>query len=386
MLDIDRRLHGDERTVLVDVVGRVLGDPDVVVESCVVTPLAQGAGNPASGGIWRVSGSALSHGVSLPWSVVLKAVLCPTNVDSDHRAYSHINYWLREIDVLKSDVLSEMPTGMSTPHFFGSNLFADETAWLWLEDLGNLDRRHWSVASYIHAASRLARMQSPYLWGTPLPSEPWLNTKVQRKWVELVRPLTDVVLIPASEGYEPLWILDPNRTPNDMRTLVDFAYDIEPLLRRAESLPQTLCHNDPNIDNIALRATSDGGIDAVFFDWQWIGREGVGTDLGQLLCDLPATLDGLDRPTIEDQVLDAYRSELVSSGVAISRDEVEFGYCSSAISRHWIFSVALLGNDLGPVMADGNAAAVAARLDEFLAKTRAGRLPRLAHRAAELLR
>ncbi len=381
--DIATSLAHVNRPLLERVVRGIVGDFGAELANVTVTELDAGAGNPTTDGVWRIAGNAATAAGKRPWSVVLKVAVLPDDVATDHADNQHFNYWCREVDILNSPLLSDLPAAMKIPTFYGADFIEQRRAWIWLEDLGS-DESAWTVAAYEFVARQLAVMQRPYLSETPLPSYAWLNADVPRRWWELLEPYRRAVLDRALAGYEPLRWFNPESTDTDLVLLMELNINPEPLLLAIDRLPVTFCHSDPNPNNIRLQADATGDPTLVLFDWQLAGLGGVGTDLSQLLCNVPAVLGGLERVEVERRVVDAYFDELTKAGADVTRDQVEFGYSASAILRRWTFNVAIFGSELEQTIETAGEATVAEQADGLIGSVRASSLPRLASRAMEL--
>jgi thiamine kinase-like enzyme len=156
-------------------------------------------------------------------------------------------------------------------------------------------------------------------------------------------------------------------------------------LAALDLLPLVLCHNDANIDNLLIRPLDDSVAALIVFDVQWVGFSGVGTELGQLLCNVPTMTEGITRHRVETRVIDAYLAELNADGADITRDQVEFGYSASACLRQFHFGVALAAEGLDAALDAGDDRRVREIAEAFVAGVLNGPLPRLAARAIELI-
>ena len=385
MLEINRELSTTRPHVLRDAVRVLLADPAAEVIDFQLQSLPAGAGNPTSAGLWRAKGFARSRGDVVEWSLVVKAVTLPTDTVFDHDDPNFLNYWRREIDVFGSSVLHELPAGLEAPAFYGDVELdlADKHALLLMEDLGAVNRDQWNVDAYVFAGQRLAAWERPFL-SAERPVEPWLKGDVSRQWAHLAEGYFERYMALARSGDRALASLSLKSCEPVMRPLVRLIDDPESLLEPLDRLPQVMCHNDANIDNLVIRNGTEDTPVLVMFDVQWVGTSGVGTELGQLLTQVPTTMEGRSRAQVEERVIDAYLDELNAAGPMVTREQVEFGFSASAALREFHFSVALLGEDMDAAIDGGDADVVRETAEAFVAGIKNGPLPRLAARAYAL--
>src|SRR5947209_6859460 len=111
---LQAQINGPEKAVLAEVVRKALGSETAVIAGWRVDALAgeylEGAPmGAATGGVYRVSGSALEsgrEGPSIPWTVVLKVVRFDTpGSQVDFKDESHPLYWKREALAYRSDLM-----------------------------------------------------------------------------------------------------------------------------------------------------------------------------------------------------------------------------------------------------------------------------------------
>jgi hypothetical protein len=385
VLDVDYQLATTQPHALRDAVRALLADPFAQVIDFRTTPLAEGAGNPTSAGLWRASGFAHSGTDIIEWSLVVKALTLPPDTRLDHDDARFLNYWRREIEAFRSPLLRNLPPGMQTPAYYGDvDLdLTDKHALLFMEDLGSIDRTSWDVDAYVFAARAFAAWQRPFVSQVPLPDEWWLSDDVARRWVGITESYFNSLVARAGSGFPPLAALNLRTCDPAMRPLLRTIYEPESLLVPLDQLPHVLCHNDANIDNLVIRQTPSGQ-ELVMFDIQWTGAAGVGTELGQILCHVPMKAEGQTREQIEARVIDEYVKELNVDGIVVTREQVEFGYNASAALRQFHFALALLAEDLADLLDSESDTEIRAKVATFVDNNRGGPLPRLAARAYEL--
>jgi hypothetical protein len=385
LLDVDYQLATTQPHALRDAVRALLGDPFAQVIDFRTVPLAEGAGNPTSAGLWRVSGFARSGGDIVEWSLVVKAVTLPLDTRFDHDDPRFLNYWLREIEAFRSPLLQDLPPGIQTPAYYGDvDLdLTDRHALLFMEDLGSINRASWDVEAYVFAARLIAAWHRPYLAQASVPDEWWLSDDVERRWVGITETYFDRIAALARTGYAPLAALNLETCEPAMRPLLRTIYEPESLLAPLDRLPHTLGHNDANIDNLVIRQ-GPSGQELVLFDIQWTGAAAVGTELAQLLCHVPMSIEGLTREQVEARIIDAYVEALNGDGAVVTREQVELGYAASASLRQFHFALALEAENLAGLVDAESGDEIRAKVATFIDNNLGGPLPRLAARAYAL--
>ena len=351
-------------TTLDVVARRALDDAGARVTSWSMSRLPGGMGNPTTAGLARYSGVADCEGIEQSWSVVRKDLRIPSDIPAAKGA-RHPLYWRREADAYASGFLAGLPGGVVAPRLLRRDDAALDSVTLWLEDVGPMDQR-WDETSRRAAIVHLARFHAAYLTGTPIPGFPWMGLHVARQWLDTLWPL-------AERG-----IAAVRGTSRALAPLVALLDDPVPALDALESAPQTLCHHDPNPDNLLVRSGETG---LVAIDWQMIGRGPVGEDIAQFLSGLIDSARPEDRDHLESTSLAAYHRALMSAGVPMSLGDVHRGYYCAGALRQGVFAFYLLGEQLA---AAGTPEAARTVVEEFIRRTRHGHLPALATRARML--
>ena len=107
------------RRDLLSPVRQLLRRKNVCISSWSVEPIAYAASHPASGGLFRVTGSADEDGHPVPWSLVLKLVVAPDVSSARIGEWSTLflskegndpppSFWAREALAYRDGVLSEV--------------------------------------------------------------------------------------------------------------------------------------------------------------------------------------------------------------------------------------------------------------------------------------
>lgn len=343
------------------------------------------AGNPTSGGIYRVSGTAETDGAGpARWSIILKVLRRVPGLPVHTDAPDSPICWRREIDLARSGLLDAV-AGIASPRCFAIVDQPDETAWLWFEDLGEVGLAEWGARDYAVAAAALARFHARSLAVADEVDLSWLDREPFTTFLALhYGPMVQRVLDLArhAPAGSALGALDPGRGPEELRPVLELMADPSAALAALDLVPRTLIHNDFNPDNLRLRTRPDGEVEVVAFDWQMVSLGPVSADLGQLLSYLPDRLGTLTRDQVEQATIDAYVRAAAESGAPVDRAAVLTAYRADAAVRQVLFSAAFLCEDLERALASGDDDAVAALVRGWAQQTTAGPLPGLARRAA----
>ena len=150
---------------------RVVGDSVLAA-----TPLRHGLGNAATGGIWRLRGTA--------GSAILKVARLPATADPA-RAFptsgepDHWNYWRREALAYETGLAATAYAagGIATPALLEANVRPDGGVELWLVDVGGTAGWDWPVPRLARFAYELGAAQAR--WAGRVPDLPWLS----RRWL-----------------------------------------------------------------------------------------------------------------------------------------------------------------------------------------------------------
>jgi hypothetical protein len=124
----------------------------VAIERWQVRSASASAG-AATDGVYRVSGTASDGGTLLEWALMLK-ILRPAAAawNPAAREIDHPIYWKREALAYASGLLADLPGGITAPRCFVVEERADESCWLWLEEISDSYGPRWPLAQYAHAA------------------------------------------------------------------------------------------------------------------------------------------------------------------------------------------------------------------------------------------
>jgi len=288
----------------------------------------------ASGGIFRLSGTAERGGQSRDWSIILKVVAPLAGMTpAQNEDQTHPIYWKREVLAYQSGWLARLPGGLRAPRCLGVEQESDGSVWLWLEDVHDRYGEQWPLAQYGRAARCLGRFNGAYLAGEPWPAHVWLNpaNTQPRNVIDAFGWVEALVGNPATWEHP---LLRATFSPQLVARLPEFWLRRVPLLDALERLPQTICHQDAHRAN--MLATLGGADDEiVMIDWAVVGRSVLGNDLG----DLVVAGYGLQRVSlppaeIDEAVFEAYLAGLREAGWPAERNPTRFAYATFAALKY----------------------------------------------------
>lgn len=269
---------------LAPVVRRALADDDAWPTSWSAEPLSVALANPATTGLYRVSGTARAgSGRELPWAVVLKIVgdvdLSGSPLDSGYlHDLEDWNYWKREVLVHRCGVLDTFPGPLVGVRCLGITEPRADQAWIWMEALdGARRRRPWSLQELALAAHDVGAFSAQ---GTAMVNDlaghPWVTRRWLRGWVRSIGGIgADHAAEHADCWRNPVITAVLPRAAD--RRFAALRADTERLLSLLESLPVTVAHHDAQWSNL-FRAPDSRRTVAI--DWSFLGLAPVGQDLG----------------------------------------------------------------------------------------------------------
>lgn len=320
----DLQLDTVDEAVLVPIVARALGQARLALGPWHWTPIATDL-YLAGRTLVRCSGTALTGGAVVPWSLVLKIVRRPLSAVGG-------THWDREARAYRSGLLADLPGGLAAPRCLAADTGVDGAIWLWLEDVVDRYGGRWPLAQYGRAARHLGRFNGAYLIGCPLPDYPWLVQCWTERHSEPAKIPEGLVEIEA--------LADDARVrrafPAPLLTAMPRLLRDQPLLvALLERLPATLCHHDAARANLLARRTGRT-LETVAIDWESLGVGALGAEIATLVCgtirrgDYPAgRVAALDRV-----VFAGYLRGLRDAGWLGDPALARFGYVA-AVALRW---------------------------------------------------
>jgi hypothetical protein len=273
----------------------------------------------ATGGVWRVRGTASTGGGEVPFRLIVKALTPPAPgpraaAANDKR---HWAYWRREALAYGSDLLPAGP--LRPPRCLGIDQEPHRILLYLAEAPGGMP----DLDGLVRAARHLGAWQGGYLHGYlggGVPPSDWLAGH------QLAQRIADS---DAAGGLD--WeavALDPALR----RRLAAAWAHRHRLLAALADVPATLCHGDFHAWNLFADTDGDGFL---VIDWSNLGVAPLGADLAHLALSDPGP--GSER------LYGSYLDGLAASGWSGGTAAVRLGYAVTAgltgVSRtHWTLS------------------------------------------------
>jgi Phosphotransferase enzyme family len=325
-----RRPPNLDAALVTSLVRASLGRPTADVQRWQVTPIDYPAPSALTTGLFRISGTAVEHGTELSWSLVLKTIHCP----SDSARHVHdLGYWKREALVYESVLLADLPSGLMLPRCHGTQVFGDDTAWLWLEEVTDKHDGLWNENVYCDIARQFGEWQGSYPATRNLPSEPWLARGLIADVCEHRAGAYSQMALEQDPWDDPRWRrVFPRAVVERLQHVLQAR---KPLLAALERAPQTVCHFDLSRHNLLRRMGVSGRGETVVIDWAYAGIGALGVDLS-LLVPSPFFRMEADIAGLADQaeaVFAAYVDGLHSAGWRGDEHAVRFAYAASTALR-----------------------------------------------------
>ena len=294
-------------------VREALSLPSFQIEDWRCTSLTGHISNPATGGLYRVTGSGQQNGALIPWSLILKIVHladdAPQGWGTD---LLHFGYWKREALVYRSGILENLGPGLRVPRCFGVVEQSDRSVWIWLEEIADAHPEIWPVSRYGLAARHFGQWQGEYLAGRPLPTAPWLQSGWLRSWISHFEFLENYLQHPVFWEHPLVRAAFP--TPVTDRLLALWSERLV-WIDFLDRMPTTLCHFDIWRPNLFSGADKEGEARTVALDWQCVGLGPAG-EVGNLLLTALMTLEveASEAKSLDNAVWESYLQGLQEAG------------------------------------------------------------------------
>lgn len=287
-----------EAVALTKTVRQALGLPAFQMTEWRCTSLPGHISNPATGGLYRVTGTGQEAQRHVSWSLILKiAHLTEEAPQGWGTDLLHFGYWKRETLAYQSGFLENLGSYLKAPRCFEVTEQPDGSVWMWLEEIRENGDTLWPMSRYGLAARHFGQWQGTYLAGRPLPAASWLKTGWLRSWIKHFEFLGDFLLRPQPWEHPFVQMTFPVPFEDRLRRLWAERHTWMDLLDR---LPQTLCHFDIWRSNLMARQGPDGQDETVALDWQCMGLGPAG-ELGNLVM---TSLMNLEEDASEAKALD----------------------------------------------------------------------------------
>ena len=263
---IDRRVAAIDAATLEGPVRGVLGDPLASVLDWRSKPVGYDFLNPSSGGVYRFAGSANGAAGRVPWGLVLKITRAAESLDHGkpvpaelERSLRDAVRWDRELLAYESGFLESLAGGLAAATCYGWAQHDDQTAWLWLEDLGDeFGGEPWSLERWARVARELGRFNAHKANAR----DEWLGRGWLRTWVTKLTPFHFSTAVTAGPQWDEPRVKDAY--PTATRERLDALWgEREPLLRAVEALTPVCSHLDSHRRNLVVRPSGVIAIDWV---------------------------------------------------------------------------------------------------------------------------
>lgn len=273
-----------------------------------------------TGGVYRITGRALTQAHTVPWSLILKSPSQQITLGDPYGGE-------REPVIYRSGALPTQPHGLCVPRCFGVAQQPHGGHWIWLEDVPEDGPPQWPIARYSLAAQHLGQFGGAFLVGAPRPAWPWVgNETMLPKYMAQFLPARDQLRL-ALDHWQTHYQLSA-RLCSRMLELYD---ERDGLCAVLTQLPQTICHGDADRRNFRSRRTADGNTATVALDWAFAGVGVIGQDISRMVSN--AVAFGQIEPTqveaLEAPVFASYLSGLQTSGWHGEPQLVRLGYTAS---------------------------------------------------------
>ncbi len=234
--------------------------------------LRHGQANAATGGIWRVRGSA--------GSAILKVARLPAGADAE-KPFStsdeptHWNYWQREALAYQSGLVGTAyaQAGITAPAVLGVDRRPDGGVQLWLADVSGTGGFDWTPERLGRFGYELGAEQAG--WAGRVPATGWLS----RRWLAQYMAKAPSWVGPVDEAAWDHPYLAP--WPRQVRDRLRLLWaERDRMLAHAEAAARTLCHLDVWPANLL----DDDGT-SVLLDWSFTGEGAIGEDVSNLIVD-----------------------------------------------------------------------------------------------------
>ena len=277
-----------DHDVLTDPVRRALNSTTADVTAWECHKLHGGYGM-ASGGVYRIAGSAHDQGATAPWSLVLK-IVCPPRPDGSFLAQyfsddaqttpAGLTYWKREVEAYQSGLLDDLPACLVAPRCYGVLEPTESETWLWLEHIADHSERQWTLEYNGLVAHHLGCFNGAFLARQPAARGPWLPTNSLKGWVDYAAP--GIERLPQVMDHPLVRRLYP---PQVAAALMEVWDERQALLDALARLPQTLCHGDAWRRNLMVRPSPAARTQVVAIDWAYVGIGPIGQELVMFVAD-----------------------------------------------------------------------------------------------------
>lgn len=320
----------------------ITGDPAAVAGAVRVEPVDYPIGTPSTAGLYRVFGTAGDAN----WSCFVKKFQSVRHwpmldrMPEEFRAlFAHNLPWQLEIAVHRSDIASLLPEGMRLPAAYRIDVYDDDRATLWMENVVQ-EWGPWPIDRFERAAYLLGRLSArrrPHLVAPFLPREHVTTPGIGLRFYaegRIKRTALPALADPATWRHPMLAAAVCNLGDHRLKEdLLELGRQVPAVLDALDSLPQCYQHGDASPQNLLVPHESPD--EFVVIDWGFDCPQAVGFDLGQLLIGLAhaGELSAEALPAVHTVILKAFQEGLAADGMHVDEEQVLYGYLGSLLVR-----------------------------------------------------
>ncbi|PUA79046.1 aminoglycoside phosphotransferase [Nocardioides currus] len=298
-----------------------------------LTTVAHSMGSPATGGVYRVSGTTADGSA---WSLFCKLLqhvrhwpdlrLLPPHV-ATHFADSFP--WRSELELWDPVVQASLPQGLRSPRLARVVELPEDRVAVWQEDVGVSDAE-WDDARFARAAHLLGRWNARSTATDVLAVSGFPPGFALRMYAEQAVAARGLVPLRDDGLWGHPWLVAHRDLASRLTALGE---RIPALLDRLDSLTQALPHGDASPQNLLVPAHDDAEL--VVIDVSFRSPHVVGFDLGQLLVGLvhADVVPASRMPAIAATIVPAYVEGLAAEGLTTGLETVPEAFATSALLR-----------------------------------------------------
>lgn len=274
-------------------------------------------------GVYRFEGNAYVDGETVAWRLILKVFERSTGQTEP----SHLHYWQRERDFYESKLLSNVPTQITHPYYFGVEKPVDGIIGVWLEDVVDTLNGQWPLEHFGIMAQHLGQMNGALRDFEAKPGTAWFSNGRINPWLTMAAPQIERIPDVLDHPNIRRWLTPANAT----RTLKLWERRPE-LLAIYARLPKAFCHHDAHRRNLFARTDHHKRMQTVAIDWAFAGIGVVGEDIATLMTVEvqfgEMTADKL--PQLDKVIFEGYLLGLRETGWQEDPNLVRLGFTVSA--------------------------------------------------------
>lgn len=263
--------------------------------------------------------------VAIPWSLMLKEIQSPLQADLPDWEVENWVYWERESLLYAAGIPQTLTGDLRAPRCYGVTQPEPGLRWIWLEAIQDRYQRLWPLEQYRLAACQLGAFNGSYLVDKAQPKLPCLAGNRLRSRSATMIENFDRLRQPALWQHPRLRQVVAASVPGDLERLFN---EREHLLAVAARLPQTFCHLDVHVGNMAALPAADEAARTVLFDWAIAGYAAVGGEIANLIW---SSFLEFKWDVAEATMFDGYCQGLAEAGCQINPDWVRCGYLIHAL-------------------------------------------------------